>query len=112
MTEQDKATGLSSNVVTIWNRQSPGTRRIYVFDPTLSTVRDFIVVCRPPELLLGACIYGPEIDMWSVGCVFAELLSGSPLFPGKDEMDQMKKISQIMGLPTEKTMPGVSRLPW
>ncbi len=38
---------------------------------------------RPPELLLGAEHYDPKIDVWSVGCIFAELLSGKPLFPGK-----------------------------
>ena len=41
--------------------------------------------------------------MWSVGCVFAELLAGKPLFPGKDEMDLLEKISRIMGSPTEAT---------
>ncbi|ONI29204.1 hypothetical protein PRUPE_1G186900 [Prunus persica] len=40
---------------------------------------------RPPELLLGATKYGPAVDMWSVGCIFAELLHGKPIFPGKDE---------------------------
>ncbi|GKV28851.1 hypothetical protein SLEP1_g37842 [Rubroshorea leprosula] len=39
---------------------------------------------RPPELLLGATQYGPAVDMWSVGCIFAELLSGKPIFPGAD----------------------------
>lgn len=41
---------------------------------------------RPPELLLGATKYGPAVDMWSVGCIFAELLHGKPIFPGKDEV--------------------------
>ncbi|PNX91220.1 cyclin-dependent kinase, partial [Trifolium pratense] len=40
---------------------------------------------RPPELLLGTTRYGPAVDMWSVGCIFAELLHGKPIFPGKDE---------------------------
>ncbi|GMN63511.1 hypothetical protein TIFTF001_032588 [Ficus carica] len=39
----------------------------------------------PPELLLGTTQYGPAVDMWSVGCIFAELLHGKPIFPGKDE---------------------------
>lgn len=43
-------------------------------------------MCRPPELLLGATKYGPAVDMWSVGCIFAELLHGKPIFPGKDEV--------------------------
>ena len=38
---------------------------------------------RPPELILGADSYGPEVDVWSVGCILAEMLLGKPLFPGK-----------------------------
>ncbi|GJZ44650.1 cyclin-dependent kinase C-2-like protein [Tanacetum coccineum] len=40
---------------------------------------------RPPELLLRTTKYGPAVDLWSVGCIFAELLHGKPIFPGKDE---------------------------
>ncbi len=69
-----------------------------------------LAACRPPELLLGAQKYGPEIDMWSVGCIFAELLTTKPIFPGKNEIDQMGKISDVMGFPTEKTMPGCTKL--
>jgi len=42
--------------------------------------------CRPPELLLGSTKYGPAVDMWSVGCIFAELLNGKPILPGKNEV--------------------------
>ena len=65
---------------------------------------------RPPELLLGATRYGPEVDLWSVGCIFAELLLGRPLFPGADEAQQLDKITRLLGTPTEETMPGCSRL--
>ena len=44
---------------------------------------------RAPELLLGAKQYGPEIDMWSVGCIFGELLTNKPLFHGRGELDQI-----------------------
>lgn len=44
---------------------------------------------RPPELLLGEVLYGPSVDMWSVGCIFAELLYGKPILPGKDELHQV-----------------------
>ncbi|KAK9842364.1 hypothetical protein WJX81_008632 [Elliptochloris bilobata] len=67
---------------------------------------------RPPELILGSEHYGPEIDMWSVGCIFAELLCGKPLFPGKDEADQIDKIGRVLGSPCEENMPGCSSLPW
>ncbi len=68
-------------------------------------------VCRPPELLLGSDHYGPEVDMWSVGCIFAELLTGKPLFPGKDETDQLDRITKITGSPTERNFPGCTKLP-
>lgn len=47
---------------------------------------DLWYINRPPELLLGTTKYGPAVDMWSVGCIFAELLHGKPIFPGKDEV--------------------------
>lgn len=47
---------------------------------------DFYGLGRPPELLLGATKYGPAVDMWSVGCIFAELLNGKPILPGKNEV--------------------------
>ena len=50
--------------------------------------------------------------MWSVGCIFAELLVGKPIFPGKDEMDQLEKIQAVMGCPNEHNMPGLSKLQW
>eukprot|EP00898_Chlorokybus_atmophyticus_P008723 jgi/Chlat1/8852/Chrsp91S08186 len=67
---------------------------------------------RPPELLLGATKYGPAVDLWSVGCIFAELVLGRPLLPGKNEMEQLNKIFQLCGSPTEENWPGVSKLPW
>ncbi|XP_057430682.1 cyclin-dependent kinase C-2-like [Lotus japonicus] len=67
---------------------------------------------RPPELLLGATRYGPAVDMWSVGCIFAELLHGKPIFPGKDEPEQLNKIFELCGAPDEVNWPGVSKTPW
>ncbi|KAL0370275.1 UNVERIFIED_CONTAM: Cyclin-dependent kinase C-2 [Sesamum angustifolium] len=67
---------------------------------------------RPPELLLGTTKYGPAVDMWSVGCIFAELLNGKPIFPGKDEPEQLNKIFDICGTPNEEIWPGVSKIPW
>ncbi|PSC69315.1 cyclin-dependent kinase C-2-like isoform A [Micractinium conductrix] len=61
---------------------------------------------RPPELFMGSVHYGTEIDMWSAGCIMYELLTGKPLFPGKDEGDQLDKILSVVGAPTEATMPG------
>nr|XP_043630774.1 cyclin-dependent kinase C-2-like [Erigeron canadensis] len=67
---------------------------------------------RPPELLLGTTKYGPAVDMWSVGCIFAELLHGKPIFPGKDEPEQLSKIFELCGAPDEINWPGVSKIPW
>jgi len=50
---------------------------------------------RAPELLLGAKQYSTPIDMWSVGCIFAEFLMKKPLFPGKSEIDELNRIFKV-----------------
>ncbi|KAM3870769.1 cyclin-dependent kinase-like 1 isoform 1-T1 [Diretmus argenteus] len=52
---------------------------------------------RAPELLVGDTQYGPPVDVWAIGCVFAELLSGIPLWPGKSDMDQLYLIRKTLG---------------
>lgn len=66
---------------------------------------------RAPELLLGAKEYSTAIDMWSLGCIMAELLSKEPLFNGRSEFDQLDKIFRILGTPNEAIWPGFSKLP-
>ncbi|KAG6841179.1 Cyclin-dependent kinase catalytic subunit [Blastosporella zonata] len=67
---------------------------------------------RAPEVLLGSRHYATGIDMWSVGCIFAEMaMQGQPLFPGDSEIDQIFKIFRILGTPTEQIWQGVSSLP-
>ncbi|PWZ04150.1 hypothetical protein Zm00014a_036844 [Zea mays] len=66
---------------------------------------------RAPELLLGAKEYSTAIDMWSLGCIMAELLSKEPLFTGKSEIDQLDKIFRILGTPNEERWHGCSKLP-
>ncbi|KAJ7780863.1 kinase-like domain-containing protein [Mycena maculata] len=67
---------------------------------------------RAPEVLLGARHYSTGIDMWSVGCIFAEMaMQGQPLFPGDSEIDQIFKIFRILGTPDEERWPGVKALP-
>ncbi|GKV43466.1 hypothetical protein SLEP1_g50756 [Rubroshorea leprosula] len=66
---------------------------------------------RAPELLLGAKQYSTAVDMWSLGCIMAELLSKEPLFNGKSEGDQLDKIFRTLGTPNETIWPGVSKLP-
>jgi renal tumor antigen len=55
---------------------------------------------RAPECLLTDGYYGPEMDMWGVGCVFFEITSLYPLFPGSNELDQIHRIHKIMGTPS------------
>jgi len=68
---------------------------------------------RPPDVLFGAKLYTTSIDMWSAGCIFAELANaGRPLFPGSDVDDQLKRIFKLLGTPTEETSwPGMCQLP-
>lgn len=65
---------------------------------------------RSPELLLGTRLYSTPVDMWSVGCIMAEFILLKPLFPGRGELEQIKKIFMELGTPTESIWPGVSEL--
>ncbi|MCL4125373.1 UNVERIFIED_CONTAM: hypothetical protein GTU68_054996 [Idotea baltica] len=66
---------------------------------------------RAPELLLGAKEYSCPIDVWSLGCIFGELLGMEPMFPGKSEIDQLNKIFKDLGTPSDKIWPGYSQMP-
>ncbi|KAG6428668.1 hypothetical protein SASPL_112921 [Salvia splendens] len=66
---------------------------------------------RAPELLYGSTNYGLEVDLWSLGCIFGELLSLEPLFPGASDIDQLGKIFSILGNLTEEAWPGCVHLP-
>ncbi|XP_077227089.1 putative serine/threonine-protein kinase At1g54610 [Tasmannia lanceolata] len=57
---------------------------------------------RPPELLLGATYYGVGVDLWSAGCILAELLAGKPIIPGRTEVEQLHKIFKLCGSPSEE----------
>ena len=62
---------------------------------------------RAPELLLGKEDYDKSIDMWSVGCIFGELLNNSPIFPGENDIDQLGIVIRVLGTPNEQIWPGV-----
>ncbi len=66
---------------------------------------------RAPDILLGNEEYERSVDMWSIGCIFAEMVTGKPLFAGNTETDQLKKIFQIRGTPNEKYAPQLKELP-
>ncbi|KAL5151718.1 Shaggy-related protein kinase iota [Glycine soja] len=57
---------------------------------------------RAPELIFGATEYTTSVDIWSAGCVLAELLLGQPLFPGENQVDQLVEIIKILGTPTRE----------
>ncbi|KAK7094813.1 cyclin-dependent kinase 9-like [Littorina saxatilis] len=65
---------------------------------------------RPPELLLGARDYGPEIDLWGAGCIMAEMWTRTPIMQGGSEQSQLKLISQLCGSLTPEVWPGISSL--
>jgi len=66
---------------------------------------------RAPELLLGLKNYSTHIDVWSIGCIFGELLLMEPLFPGKSETDELNKIFKLLGTPSERVWGGFNNLP-
>lgn len=66
---------------------------------------------RAPELLLGATKYSGQIDIWSVGCIMAEMSNRKPLFSGMSEREQIKTIFKNMGTPNEDMWPGIVELP-
>ncbi|PRP80674.1 cyclin-dependent kinase 11B-like [Planoprotostelium fungivorum] len=80
---------------------------------------------RAPELLLGEVepvptffnsregtkLYTPAIDMWSVGCIFAELITKEALMQGRSEIDQLDRMCRLLGPPNEQTWPGMKDLP-
>jgi len=79
---------------------------------------------RAPELIFGATDYTASIDVWSTGCVIAELLLGEPIFPGESSLDQLVEIIKILGTPTQEQVkemnpksdefkfPNIKATPW
>ena len=66
---------------------------------------------RAPDVLLGSRTYNTSIDIWSAGCIMAEMYSGRALFPGTTNEDQLLKIFRLMGTPSERSWPGISSFP-
>ncbi|XP_052194251.1 LOW QUALITY PROTEIN: probable serine/threonine-protein kinase At1g09600 [Diospyros lotus] len=75
------------------------------FSPNSKQPLTFRVVTlwyRPPELLLGATDYGVAVDLWSAGCILAELYARKPIMPGRTEVEQLHKIFKLCGSPAEE----------
>lgn len=66
---------------------------------------------RAPEILLGSQRYACAVDVWSIGCIFAEMATRKPLFQGDSEIDQLFRMFRILRTPTEEIWPGVTSLP-
>jgi cell division cycle 2-like len=66
---------------------------------------------RAPEVLLGATEYAISVDLWAVGCIFAELVLREALFTGRGELDQLSAICRVLGPPSEAVWPGYTALP-
>jgi len=66
---------------------------------------------RAPEILLGSKNYDMSVDVWGIGCIFSEMLTKHPLFPGDSEIDQLFRIFRTIGTPDETSWPGVTKLP-
>lgn len=80
-----------------------GLARIYDFNSILTT-KVATLWYRSPEVLLGST-YTSSVDIWSCGCIFAELLTQKPLFPGQNESDQLAQIFGVIGTPAESDWP-------
>ncbi len=65
---------------------------------------------RAPDVLMGSKKYSTSVDMWSVGCIFAEMVNGRPLFPGNSDADQLLKIFEVLGTPSPNLWPGMKEL--
>ncbi|GMH42011.1 hypothetical protein BSKO_09930 [Bryopsis sp. KO-2023] len=88
-----------------------GLARIFCDPDPRFTPQVFSRWYRPPELLFGTTAYGPYVDVWAAGCVFAELMLRAPWFPGDTDIDQLGKIFQCMGTPNMNEWPDHIHLP-
>ncbi|KAH7351821.1 hypothetical protein KP509_19G016000 [Ceratopteris richardii] len=71
------------------------------YEKQILTSRVVTLWYRPPELLLGVTDYGVSVDLWSTGCILAELLAGKPILTGRTEVEQLHKIFKLCGSPPE-----------
>ncbi|XP_020653148.2 cyclin-dependent kinase 18 isoform X1 [Pogona vitticeps] len=63
---------------------------------------------RPPDVLLGSTEYSTPIDMWGVGCIHYEMVTGRPMFPGSTVKEELHLIFRMLGTPTEESWPGIT----
>lgn len=66
---------------------------------------------RSPDVLLGSTQYGTPVDVWSIGCIFAEMATGTPLFAGKSDADQLLRIFRFLGTPNNSNWTSMHHYP-
>ncbi|KAJ3024802.1 UNVERIFIED_CONTAM: Cyclin-dependent kinase 10 [Siphonaria sp. JEL0065] len=88
-----------------------GLARKFADPPRPMTPRVVTLWYRSPEIILGEKTYTTAADMWSVGCIFGELLKNAPLLPGKIEKSQFDLITTLLGFPTPQIWPTFPTLP-
>lgn len=85
-------------------------RSLDVKDPdTIPLLTDYVATrwYRAPEILLGSNKYTKGVDMWSMGCILAELLLGKPVFPGTSTLNQLERVMELIGRPTSDDIESV-----
>lgn len=88
-----------------------GLARRYQDPPKALTQLVVTLWYRSPEVLFGEARYGPAVDIWSLGCIFGELICQEAILQGQGELDQINKIFEMVGGPTETSWPGFFQLP-
>lgn len=104
----------SHEVVTLWYRPPGNWQLFFVFRIPTENINEnrFSNLFHGIDVLLGSTDYSTSLDMWGVGCIFVEMITGMPTFPGiRDTYDQLDKIFKLLGTPTEDTWRGVTHLP-
>ena len=84
--------------------QGPNTKQpdnpFYIDDNPIMT--DYVATrwYRAPEILVGSLTYGTSVDLWSLGCIFCEMLGGKPVFPGNSTLNMIEKVGEVLGAPS------------
>ena len=100
--------GLARSLLSTKGDQDPATEGdntkmpdnpYYIDDNPIMT--DYVATrwYRAPEILVGSLTYSTAVDLWSLGCIFGEMLGGKPLFPGQNTLNQIERVGQVIGAP-------------
>lgn len=87
-----------------------GLGRVFTLPVSKYTHEVVTLWYRAPEILLGTRFYSTGVDIWSVGCILAEMITGRPVFCGESELEQLLAIFRVMGTPNAQTWPNVNSL--